>query len=72
MSTREQYEHDAAEFHRLSVELARLRFNFLSRSSFGQTRGLSITRKLDEMARDCAETEQQIRNLIARADCHDG
>ena len=41
MSTREQYEHDAAEFHRLSVELARTRFNFLS--SFGQTRGLSIT-----------------------------
>ena len=70
MSTREQYEHDAAEFHRLSVELARLRFNFLS--SLGQTRGLSITRKLDEMARDCAETEQQIRNYIARADCHDG
>ena len=70
MSTREQYEHDAAELHRLSVELARLPFNFLS--SFGQTRGLSITRKLDEMARDCAETEQQIRNLIARADCHDG
>lgn len=70
MSTRDQYEHDAAEFHRLSVELARLRFNFLS--SLGQTRGLSITRKLDEMARDCAETEQQIRNYIARADCHDG
>lgn len=66
MSTRDQYEHDAAEFHRLSVELTRLRFNFLS--SLGQTRGLSITRKLDEMARDCAETEQQIRNLIARAD----
>lgn len=72
MSTREQYEHDAVEFHRLSVELARLRFNFLSRSSFGQTRGLNITRSIDNAARACAETEQQIRNLIARADCHDG
>ena len=70
MSTREQYEHDAAEFHRLSVELSRLKFSFLS--SFGQTRGLNITRSIDNAARACAETEQQIRNYIARADCHDG
>ncbi len=70
MSTREQYEHDAAEFHRLSVELARLQFSFLS--SFGQTRGLSITRSIDNAAIACAETEQQIRNYIARLECHDG
>ena len=70
MSTRDQYEHDAEEFHRLSVELARLKFSFAS--SFGQTRGLNITRSIDNAARACAETEQQIRNYIARLDCHDG
>lgn len=69
MSTREQYEHDAAEFHRLSVELARLQFSFLS--SFGQTRGLNITRSIDNAARACAETEQQIRGLITKAECYE-
>ena len=53
MSTREQYEHDAAEFHRLSVELARLRFNFLS--SFGQTRAVDHSQARRNGSRLCRD-----------------